>query len=138
MLVDPVAEVSGAHVSRWVSRGAASRRDERHNTDLEAAAALGDGQWATGVTVASALVVGIGTQSADGRGDDDGRSVGQHALGVRDDTDSNPVQSWRNSAARGIASATESGHAGLSVQEGFSGAVGRWQVDWLDVLCGKS
>lgn len=82
MLVDPGAEVSGAHVSRGVSRGTSGRRDERHNTDLQAVAVLLDGQWATGVSVASALVVGISSQTANGRGYNDRRTVGQHALGV--------------------------------------------------------
>lgn len=134
LLLDPVAEVSGAHVSRGVSGRASSRRDERNHTDLEALATLGDGQWAAGVSVAGALVVGIPSQGAHGRGHDDGRSVGQHALGVRDDADIGPVQRGGHSTARGIASATESGRAGLTVQEGLSGAVGGWQADGLDVL----
>lgn len=84
----------GAGVTGWVSGGAAGRRNERHHTDLQAGSVLLNGQWATGVSVAGALVVVVSSQTAQSRGNNGGRSVGQHALGVRDDTDANKVQRW--------------------------------------------
>jgi hypothetical protein len=96
--LDPSQEVGSAHIARWGANAATSRRHERHNTDLSPGTALVDNQWTARITVAGGLGWVRVTDTANGRGNDDGSSEGLLAHSVGDDANGGELQGGGSSS----------------------------------------